>query len=193
MPASSAAPFSSAPASSRTFRISRLPSSRITACRSTWPRRAGTRTDFDAGALQGAGFRRIGGLRGEYYDIVLCGFYEVRAQRRRRRESTIARRSGRRRGFAGAVGQARVVGEDGADAGEEGVGFVAQVLDCVARFLAGDPGDAAGRLGDLAVEGERGFQGDERALGLNPPGEIFVVASGEIFQYAVVYLNSRAP
>ena len=47
-------------------------------------------------------------------------------------------------------------------------------------------------LGDLAVERERGFQSDERALGSNPPGEVFVVAAGKIFQYAVVYRNSRA-
>ena len=182
MPASRAAPFSSAPASSRTFSISRWPSSRITACRSTRPRWAWNAEDFDAGALEGACFRRVGRLRGEDDYVVLCGFHEFRAQRsaQARIHDGAEQRAAAR--YAGAVGEARIVGEDGADAGEERVGFVTQALDLFARFGAGDPRCAAGALGDLAVERERGFQSDERALGLNPPGEVFVVAAARNFR-----------
>ena len=61
------------------------------------------------------------------------------------------------------------------------VGFVAKALNCVARLLAGDPGGAAGFLCDLTVEGERGFQRDERSFGLYPAGEIFVEVLGLFF------------
>ena len=50
----------------------------------------------------------------------------------------------------------------------------------------------AGSLGDLAVEGERGFQGDERELGANPAGEIFVQVLRLFFSNAADHLNSGA-
>ena len=75
---------------------------------------------------------------------------------------------------------------------EKGALPVVQALDGVAGMLAGDPGDAAGFLRDLAVEGERGFQGDERAFGSNPAGEIFVEMLGLFFQDAADYLDSGA-
>ena len=117
----------------------------------------GNTDDFDAGAREGAGFRRIGRLRGEDYDVVLRGFHEIRAQRRAQARIYDGAQKCAAARFAGAVGHARIVGEDGADSGEERVGFVAQALDSFARLLAGDPGGAAGFLSDLAVEGERGF------------------------------------
>ena len=94
--------------------------------------------------------------------------------------------------LAGAVGEARVVGEDGADAGEHRVGFVTQMLNGVARLLAGDLSLPSGFLRNLAVEGERGFQSDERAFGLNPPGEVFVVTMGASFHGRRAHRDSRA-
>ena len=113
-------------------------------------------------------------MRGEDYDVVLRGLHEIRSQRRaqaRIHDGAEERAAAR---LAGAITQARIVGQDGADSGEERVGFVAQPLDGVVRSLASDRGSAAGFLGDLAVEGECGFQGDERELGANPAGEIFI-------------------
>ena len=54
------------------------------------------------------------------------------------------------------------------------IGLVTKALDCLARGFAGYPGDAAGAGRDLAVEGERGFQGDEGQAGANPFGEVFI-------------------
>ena len=97
------------------------------------------------------------------------------ANRARREEFSAAR-------LAGAIGQARIIGEDGADAREQGVGGVAQVLDCLARCFARDRSGRAGALGDLAVERERAFQGDEGKAGSNPFGEIFVQLAGVLLR-----------
>ena len=82
---------------------------------------------------------------------------------------------------AGAVGEQRVVGQHGADAGEDGVGLVAQALDVRAGFLPGNPALAGfGRSGggDFSVEGQAGFQRHQRPPGANPTGEGFVQAAG---------------
>ena len=76
----------------------------------------------------------------------------------------------RRRGAAGgrvgaAGGQQRVVGEDGADADRDRVGFGAPAVDQLAAALAGDPGGVAGRGRGAAVERHRQLQGDQRQAG----------------------------
>ena len=50
----------------------------------------------------------------------------------------------------------------------------------------------AGFLGDLAVEGERGLQGDERAPGFYPASEIFIQVLRLFFQNAADHADSRA-
>ncbi len=76
--------------------------------------------------------------------------------------------------LAGAVGHARIVGEDRADSCEQRIGCVAEPLDSFARGLACYPSRAAGSCRDLAIEREGGFQCDEGQAGANPFGEIFV-------------------
>src|SRR5690348_5580010 len=66
---------------------------------------------------------------------------------------------------AGAIGQLGIVGERGTDAGEDGVGIVADFLDVRAGAFAGDPAGVVFGRGDLAVEGEGGFEGDEGKSG----------------------------
>ena len=77
---------------------------------------------------------------------------------------------------AGAIGQGGIVGEDGADAGEDGVGRVAQTMDFGAGLGAGEPvgrcGAASlGRRSEVAVGGEGGFEREERAPMLDGVGE----------------------
>ena len=153
MPASSAAPFSSAPASSRTFKISPLAKFADHGVQIHVAARGRNAEDFDAGALSARAFGESGDCVVKTTTSFLCGFHEFRAQRQaqpRIHDDAQERAAAR---LAGAVGQARIVGEDGADAGEKGVGFVTQALDCFARWLAGDPGGAArahGRFGRRA-------------------------------------------
>ncbi len=125
------------------------------------------RENFDACANQRASFRRIGGCVVNRSDIAAARIAPIRAQRQcaaANRRS--ARRSRRRRGSPVRSlrrgSSARTVPMPVS----KRVGFVAQALDCSARCWAGDPGDAAGALRDLAVESERGFQRDERKLGV---------------------------
>ncbi len=67
--------------------------------------------------------------------------------------------------FAGAIGQQRIIGDDGANPDQDGVVLVAQFLHMGARLLAGDPsaGSAssaksrgivglAGRRSDFAIQ-----------------------------------------
>ncbi len=116
---------------------------------------------------------------------------EVRGMRRW--VSRMTRRSGRRRGRlsgpeeSAAVGELGVVGEDGADAGEDGVGGVAEELDLVAGGGAGEPvglvGEARGWWwGEFAVDGEGGFEGDEGRAVLDEVGEGIVEVAGLLLE-----------
>ena len=84
---------------------------------------------------------------------------------------------------AGAIGEGGVVGEDGANAGEDGVGGVAEVVDLSAGERAGEPdggggGAGDGRWGETAVNRERRLEGDEGALALDKVGERQVEGTG---------------
>ncbi len=77
---------------------------------------------------------------------------------------------------ASAVGEGGIVGEDGANAGEDGVRSVAELLDFVASSGAGEPEWLAGlarrgRRSELAVDGEGGFEGNQRAAVLDEVGK----------------------
>ena len=97
--------------------------------------------------------------------------------------------------MASSVGEEWVVGEDGADSGEDCVGLMAELLDGGAGFFAGDPeglagGSGFGRRGDAAVEGHRDLHQDEGALVLDPFREAFVEAAGFGFTDARGGLNA---
>ena len=81
------------------------------------------------------------------------------------------------------VSEEGVVGEDGADACEDGVAGVAEELDFVASGGAGEPvrlvGEARGGWrSEFAIEGESGFEGDEGGAVLDEVCEGFVEVSG---------------
>lgn len=65
-------------------------------------------------------------------------------------------------------GQSWVVGQDGADADEDGVMGAAESHDIQPGSRAGDPSGLTGAGGDLAVEGETGLEGDERGVVKDP-------------------------
>ena len=69
---------------------------------------------------------------------------------------------------------------------------MAHALHGVARLLAGNPGDAAGALRDLAVERQRGFQRNQRKFRVNPAREIFVQVLRLFLQHAAADANSGA-
>jgi len=97
---------------------------------------------------------------------------------------------------AAAIGEHGVVGEDGVDASERGIGLPAQWLHGGSRFLAGDPKwrvsqMLAGGRCDAAVEGHGDFHQYEGALVLNPAGEAFVEAAGFGLAEADRDLDSR--
>ncbi len=88
-----------------------------------------------------------------------------------------------------AVGELGVVGEDGADAGEDGVGGVAEELHFVARGGAGEPeglvGIAGGRRrSEFSVDRKRGLEGDEGGSMLYVVGEGVVQVAGWLFEDA---------
>ena len=90
---------------------------------------------------------------------------------------------------AAAVGEKRVVGENGADASEDCVGGVAKELHFVAGGGAGEPvrliGEARCRWGaSLPSSGESGFEGDEGSAVLDEVGEGFVEVAGLLFEDA---------
>ncbi|MCU1320298.1 MAG: hypothetical protein JWP98_1816, partial [Edaphobacter sp.] len=89
--------------------------------------------------------------------------------------------------FAAAVGEEGVVGEDGADAGEDGVGGVAEEVNLGAGGWAGEPvrlvGETMGwRRGEFAVYREGGFEGDEGGLGADEVDEGFVEVAGWLLE-----------
>src|SRR6202035_4163553 len=65
-------------------------------------------------------------------------------------------------------------GESRADAGEDGVAAMTQLLHVRSRDLAGDPAAVVVRRGDLPVQGERGFESDQRNACLHVVDEGFV-------------------
>ena len=90
---------------------------------------------------------------------------------------------------AAAVGEKRVVGENGADAREDCVGGVAKELHFVASGGPGEPVRLIGETrcrwwGELAVCGESGFEGDEGSAVLDEVGEGFVEVAGLLFEDA---------
>ena len=93
------------------------------------------------------------------------------------------------RAHSAAVGELRVVGEDGADAGEDCVGGVAEELHLVTRSGAGEPeglvGSACGgRRSEFAVDGECGFEGDEGSSMLDEVSEGVVQVAGWLLEDA---------
>ena len=67
-------------------------------------------------------------------------------------ESSTTRNSGRLRGRPRAIRQQAIVRQHGADARQDGVGVVPQLLHVRARRFAGDPAAIVVRRGDLAVQ-----------------------------------------
>jgi len=95
---------------------------------------------------------------------------------------------------AAAVGELRVVGKDGADAGEDGVGGVAEELNLLSGSGAGEPvrliGEARGGWGSkFAVDGERGLEGDKGSFVLDEVGEGFVEVAGLLLEDAECDFN----
>ena len=95
--------------------------------------------DFDAGALEFFGFGRVDfGVR-EDEQVFVGGFDEAAGERNAEfgiehdAEEALAAFE------AAAVGEERIVGDDGADAGDERVGGVAHAVDFGAGFFGGDP------------------------------------------------------
>ena len=126
------------------------------------PRRRGPRRRRRAGRRRG----RVGVGRGDDEDRATGRGSRAAGSRaaggpgsRRRRGAA----GGRRRRCAG--GEQRVVGEDGADADRDRVGFGAPAVDQGAALLAGDPGRVAGRGRGAAVERHRQLQGHQRQAG----------------------------
>ena len=77
-----------------------------------------------------------------------------------------------------AVGEEAIVGEYGADAGEDGVGVMAERLDVEAGLFGGDPAGVVVGGGDFAVECEGAFEGDEGAAFAHEEAEGFVELLG---------------
>ena len=93
-------------------------------------------------------------------------------------ESSTMRSSGRLRGRAGAVGEQRIVGQRGADAGEDGVVIVAQLLHVGAGAFAGDPAAVVVGRGDFAVQRDGGLQRHQRPAGAHEVEERLVELGG---------------
>ena len=96
--------------------------------------------DFDAGVLQLSGFWGVEFRVREDDEVVVGGFHDAAgggdAQlgiEHDAQETAAAFESA-------AIGEEGIVGDDGADAGEERVGRVADAMDCGAGFFGGDPG-----------------------------------------------------
>ncbi len=75
---------------------------------------------------------------------------------------------------ARAVGEQAIVGEHGADAGENRVGVMADLLHVRAGAFAGNPAAVVFGRGDLAVQRERRFQSHQRKPGSHRVDEGFI-------------------
>ncbi len=96
---------------------------------------------------------------------------------------------------AGAVGERGIVGKNGADAGEDGVRAMTELLDLFAGCGAREPdwrgfGASAGRWREIAVGGQSGFEGDERAVLGDEAGEGVVELAGRLLKKADVDLDA---
>ena len=82
---------------------------------------------------------------------------------------------------AAAIGEQRIVSENRADAGHDGVRSVTHAMDFGAGNLRGDPARlisiARARQHEAAVERQRGLQRNQRTPLANPPGERLVQAT----------------
>src|SRR6185369_11547487 len=76
--------------------------------------------------------------------------------------------------MAGAVAEQAIVGEYGADAGEDGIVIVADFLHVSASAFAGNPAAIVVGGGDLAIQRDRCLQGDQRAAGAHEMQEWLV-------------------
>ena len=153
--------------------------------------------DFNFGAFLAEGFDSFewSAGRGDDEEIVGCGADKLGMERCAEVGIEDDAEEGASAGFAvgtensAAVGEGGVVGEDGADAGEDGVGCVTEVLDVRPGLGIGEPvglpgGAGCGRWGKISVGGEGRFQGDERGVVLNEVGEGFVEATGRLLEDA---------
>src|ERR1039458_4335955 len=77
-----------------------------------------------------------------------------------------------------AVAEQAIVGQHGADAGEDGVAIVTDFLHVGAGALAGDPAAIVVGCGDFAVQGDGGLEGDQGARGAHEVQEGFVELLG---------------
>ena len=76
--------------------------------------------------------------------------------------------------MAGAVAEQAIVGENGADAGEDGIVIVTDFLYVGASAFAGNPPAIVVGSGDLAVQRDGGLQGHEGAAGAHEVQERLV-------------------
>jgi len=89
--------------------------------------------------------------------------------------------------LTGSIGQGWVVGENSADAGENGVGGVTEALDLFSGLRAGEPvrlAESAGLLGgsEIAIDREGSFEGNEGPVILDEVGEGVVEIAGWLLQ-----------
>src|SRR5712691_7469369 len=134
--------------------------------------------DFDAGLLQGARAGILRRLRGHHQHVFIRRFRELRFQRKAEARIENHTKQFSAAGEAAAVGEERVVGEDGANAGQKRVRSVAHAMNFGAGLLGSDPRcdlTLAGlRQRELAVEGQRGLEREEWPLLRDPACETLV-------------------
>src|SRR5579863_4821829 len=139
------------------------------------------------------GLWRFQRRRGEDQKIVVARRYDARFRREfQLRIENYAQQAAPALQSA-AIGQKWIVGQDGADAGEQRVGSMAHAVNLGAGFLGRDPRETLlhgrrflrwfGGFGqsELAVQSQCGFQGDQRLLRANPAGEGLVQFSRFVF------------
>ncbi len=107
----------------------------------------------------------------------------------RRWVSSTTRSEGPASRSVSAIGQEWIVGEHGADAGEDSVGGVAKLLNFIACRGTGKPMRLIGqarrrRRSELAVGRERGFESDEGKCGANEVSECIVEVARLLLQHA---------
>ena len=154
--------------------------------------------DFNSGILQLARFGRVEFRMSEDDEIVVGGFHD--AAIRGNAEFGIENDSLKTPAAfeSAAIGEKRVVGDDRADAGEQGVGRMAHAMNFGTRFFRRDP--LTIRLSifarflerELAVERESGLQRDEWFLPPNVARESFVEALCWFFLHAADNFDSSS-
>ena len=123
-------------------------------------------TRISAPASRSASSRGVGLGAGDDEDRRLVeGLEQLGVERQAGLASRRRRGAGWRAAVDVAGGEQRVVGEDGADADGDRVGFGAPAVDEVAALLAGDPGGVARRGRGAAVERHRQLQRHQRQAG----------------------------